>query len=221
MGDDVDKKEGFSTKCPSSTGTCLVVGISGPSGCGKTSLVSQLGKSKRLRRKFTNISVFAEDPKFFRAPSSESYQDRDPRSETPSHVNWDTYLESLQEFIIESTSESSVVLVEHFLLLHDPRVVKLVDVLIFLDPNMGGNAVDATEVCLRRRIQRNPNRSKSEIKHLSLYYRDHVWPSYLKYTYRSASAFVENHPDRSVRLDCTSSSDFVLSQAEEFILQLS
>jgi uridine kinase len=89
--------------------------------------------------------LFPEDPKYFLAPKASSYRDQNPDSETPDFVHWDAYVTDLQNCLKlgdDSTTSNTnrttrildVWIIDHFLLLHDPRVVQCLDVLIFLDP---------------------------------------------------------------------------------------
>jgi hypothetical protein len=45
------------------------------------------------------VVLFLEDPKFFKAPATASYKDRNPASETPSHVDWDAYFCALENLL--------------------------------------------------------------------------------------------------------------------------
>lgn len=179
---------------------CFVIGITGPSGSGKTSL------AKSLVGELPRAVLIPEDPKFFKAPAPASYRDRDPISETPSHVDWDAYLTHLQHEINEREGDE-LVLVEHFLLLHDARVVQELDALLFLE-NFGN-----WKLCRDRRIQRNPIRSGSECKHLSQYYENHVWPNYQLHCQSSARQYCLEFSHSSKVLDCHSSLKEMVDQA--------
>jgi uridine kinase len=201
------------------------------------------------------LVLLPEDPKFFRAPATASYKDRNPASETPSHVDWDAYWECLKQLVLmEQASNSNncddntindndndndaetsscppqqrrvVVLVEHYLLLHDPRVVSVLDGMVFLDPtaahddddddkddennnnniynnnNNDKREMEAMWMCLERRVLRNPNRTAQEALYMCRYYQDHVWPNYKKWTYYKARDLCETRGKTFIRIDC-------------------
>jgi uridine kinase len=219
---------------------CFVLGVAGPSGSGKSLLAQTLANHFKG-------TLFAEDPKFFKAPASASYQDRDPISETPKHVDWDAYVQSLKLVIAnkEETTTSTttnhllekdhspstiLVVVEHFLLLHDPRVVDEMDGILFLDPFGGEDGRDqdqdqdeqqAMQICVNRRVERNPHRSAEEILHLRHYYQHHVWPSYQTYCQDQARALCaeRSSTQRARRLGCdgSMSAKAVASHAREIV----
>jgi uridine kinase len=183
---------------------CLVIGITGPSGSGKSSLAKRLAQSLRA-------ALFPEDPKFFLASASASYEHRDPVSETPSHVDWDAYVVSLRSKIQEENS----MVVDHFLLLQDDRVVEELDVLLFLDP---GSDDDARNRCRERRVNRNPHRPPEEERHLRRYYDNHVWPSYQVHGEGPTRIYCRNHSSKSKILDCRHAAlDEVACQAIQFV----
>ena len=128
-----------------------VVGIVGPSGSGKSTLSHRL--ASLLNNPLDNYgsfpgnctgTVFPEDPKYFKAKAALSYNDRDPISETPTSISWDDYAFDLQQAVSKMSLKAndskadSILLVEHFLLLHDKRVKGELDLLIFLDPSLNG-----------------------------------------------------------------------------------
>ena len=180
---------------------CLVVGITGASGCGKSTL------TKRLATELSG-AILPEDPKFFKSPASASYQHRDPASETPSHVDWDAYVSCFQSMI--ETCPPRLLLVEHFLLLQDPRVAQELDVLLFMD-------CGTMEIGRNRRIGRNLSRTDEEIDHLKEYYDQHVWPSYKRYCEPLARTYCLEHPESSKLLDCQSDSDEVFQDALQYL----
>jgi uridine kinase len=166
----------------------FVIGIFGPSGSGKSSLAQTLSNQWG-----ESAVLFHEDPKFFKRPASTSYEHRDPSSEEPDYVDWDAYTHALLEVIHqqEQNCETVVVIVEHFLLLHDVRVVNQLNGLIFLDP--GSDTDAAMWTFLERRVTRNPHRSPKEVFYLCKYYQTAVWPSYLKNSHDSATMFCAKH----------------------------
>jgi uridine kinase len=171
----------------------FVIGIVGPSGCGKSSL------AQTLSNRWGKAAVlFHEDPKFFKSPSSTSYEHRDPSSEEPHHVDWDAYSHALLE-VIKNQQNGEVVIVEHFLLLHDARVVNQLNGLIFLDP--GSNKDAAMWTFLERRVTRNPHRSPKEVFYLCKYYQTSVWPSYLKNSHDAATIFCTKHQGEEGQVD--------------------
>jgi uridine kinase len=170
----------------------FVIGIVGPSGCGKSSL------AQTLSNRWGEAAVlFHEDPKFFKSPASTSYEHRDPSSEEPHHVDWDAYAHALLEVINQQNCE--IVIVEHFLLLHDERVVNQLNGLIFMDP---GSDIDAAMwTFLERRVTRNPHRSPKEVFYLCKYYQTSVKPSYLKNSHDSATIFCAKHQGEEGQVD--------------------
>ena len=114
---------------------------------------------------------------------------------------------NVQNSLTEASIRSTVLLVEHFLLLHDSRVVDQLDGLIFLD--MKGRH----DLCLDRRICRNPNRTAEEIDHLTRYYQQHVWRSYQRYCEPLVNEYRKQHPESAICIDGTLESDQVLQQA--------
>ena len=189
----------------------FLLGITGPSGCGKSTLAEQL--SKKLAVSHHPAQIVSEDPRFFRSPAAASYQNRDPISETPAHVDWDAYRQHLSSILFleeeeeeeeeddeydpgskdsSSSSPVTILLVEHFLLLHDPWVKSQLDGLVVLTGTM--------DVCLQRRIRRNPHRSSEEKYFLSRYYQDHVWPNYQRYCQASSSQYCSEYPESSLQV---------------------
>ena len=203
----------------------FVIGIAGPSGCGKSSLATSLCEA------FDGF-VLHEDPKYFKAPAAPSYKDRDPSSETPAFVDWDAYLNNLEHVIHRAFTNSwsdtmpssaavpvsrrqKVIVVEHFLLLHDERVVKELDALLFLEPF--GDDKEAMRLCMKRRVNRRSNRSAKEVEHLRNYYQQHVWPCFRKYCQSQARAFCEQHLSegshpKAIRIDCRLPEADIVSQ---------
>jgi adenylate kinase len=125
---------------------CFVVGITGPSGSGKSTLTQCLADQ---------LSGFlvSEDPKFFLAPAAASYEHRDPMSETPSHVDWDAYITHLRSEI--TNCNTRILLVEHFWLLHDARVVQELDGILFLD-TFGLGVGNSVEIVASNGIPKKP-----------------------------------------------------------------
>jgi len=210
----------------------FVIGIVGPSGCGKSSLATS------LRAVFDGV-LFSEDPKYFKAPAAESYQDRDPASETPTSVDWDAYVNDLHSMIhradvhaffssvlsreslaAPASSYHSVVLVEHFLLLHDDRVVQELDALFFLEPS--GSDEEALKICMERRLNRKSNRSAEEVEDFQAYYHKLVWPSYKKLCQSQAREFCkmrssdDSHP-RAVHVDCSLPETEIVDQVRGYV----
>ncbi len=169
----------------------FVVGITGPSGCGKSTLAHGLVQN------IPGATLFPEDPKYFLAPKATSYRDQAPESETPAYVDWDLYVLDLKERL----TQGGVWVVDHFLLLHDERVVRLLDAVIHLDPSSETSLV-ARDICRERRIMRQPNRSLEEQEYLRQYYNDHVWPCYLRYTHGPALLYRTQNPSRTLAVDC-------------------
>lgn len=141
-----------------SSNNCFVVGITGPSGSGKSTLSGNLVNVLNKGTHDNNVVqayFFPEDPRYFLAPKAVSYRDQDPDSETPEFIHWDDYYNDLKKSIclvdasmkqnkgngdpstssLSTTEERTVVwIIDHFMLLHDPRVVNCLDAFIFLDP---------------------------------------------------------------------------------------
>lgn len=177
----------------------FVLGIVGVSGSGKSSLAVDLAK------RFDG-NLFPEEARFFKRPASESYKDRDPVSETPHHVNWDAYIDSLVQRI-ELSREKKLLVVEHFLLLHHDSVVRELDGLVVLDPQGQVEEADGMRICMMRRVRRNPSRAPEEVEHLCQYYTQHVWPSYKRYCKSKATDFFTNSVSargmpRFLRVEC-------------------
>lgn len=196
----------------------FVIGIIGPSGSGKSSLANNLANRRYISAddQCYSVALFPEDPRFFRTAASASYKDRDPESEKPSHTDWDAYEQALSRLIVTESrsnrkSGRSMIIVEHYLLLHNPKVASKVDGVIFLDP---GTSDDAMWTCMERRVSRNPNRSPMEVFYLCRYYQQHVWKSYLQYCESDARTFYNLHHDettlpenfnrrkRALRIEC-------------------
>jgi uridine kinase len=108
-------------------------------------------------------------------------------------------------------NDARIVIIEHFLLLHDPRVVQELDGVLFLDPGQD----NGMHLCRERRVHRNPNRSEDEQNHLRRYYERHVWPSYQEHCESSARSYCRQNPEGSRILDCSADVPLkqVLSQA--------
>jgi hypothetical protein len=53
---------------------------------------------------------------------------------TPVHVHWDACLSALKLM----KQNAMMVIIEHFLLLHDPSVIQELDGMLFLDPGQDG-----------------------------------------------------------------------------------
>ena len=120
---------------------------------------------------------------------------------------------------------------EHFLLLHDERVVNQLNGLIFMDP---GSDIDAAMwTFLERRVMRNPHRSPKEVFYLCKYYQTSVWPSYLKNSHDSATIFctkcqckewsvdtMDASQKRALKVDCVQQSAAdIAGQVEKVVSQ--
>ena len=147
-----------------------VVGICGPSGCGKSSL------AKGLTAAFPKSTIIGEGS-YHTFPCPPSYEHRDPRTETPLNVNWDMLVSDIEAALQNAASSDELVFIDHYLLLSAPeRVIEAkLDLLLFLSADV--------DTCLRRRIDRNSERSEEEKQHLGHYYRRAVWPAYRAHTW--------------------------------------
>jgi len=204
----------------------FVIGIVGPSGAGKSSLAASLAE-------LFDGYLFSEEQ--FKLPGPPSYQDRDPSWETPAHVDWDAYLRALKDFIRRAQEEScsktvtielsalkfrTIVIVEHFLLLHDDRVVQELDALFFLEPS--GSDEEALKICMERRLNRKSNRSAEEVEDFQAYYHKLVWPSYKKLCQSQAREFCkmrssdDSHP-RAVHVDCSLPETEIVDQVRGYV----
>jgi hypothetical protein len=125
----------------------------------------------------------------------------------PANVDWGKTVAALRDMIFkasvaapsEGTGDSCsverrIVLVDHYLLFASPELLSMIDRVLFLSPWGGmalqppfptlGSAADlaARDVCVDRRVSRNPDRASEEKDNLRRYYESAVWPAFHTFT---------------------------------------
>lgn len=182
----------------------MVVGIAGASGSGKSTVTAEL--ERKLGR---DCVVFREDARFFKTPSA-PYSRRDPRSEDPDNVDWESTLASL------SLEKGKINIVEHFLLAAD-GLLRLCDLVLYFDVGIDQTARIR---CRERRVGRDLSRTDKDIKALRIYYDDHVWPAFLRNTHQPLAALSERKQGPEViSIDATQPLDCVVDEVTEIILK--
>jgi uridine kinase len=193
-----------------------VVALTGPSGVGKTSLAEALltlagssggggggggngHESCALIHQDDFFTVTLDDPS--------SYGPSRPNLETPSGIDWATLtrcvVEAQQRCSAACCVQSSeaepepeprgMVVVEGFLLLANPALLALFDMIFFLEAG--------EEECLRRRLARNTQRSAEQKAGLRRYWRECTWPGFLAHTQPVLRALQRASDPRLVLID--------------------
>ncbi|KAJ5344895.1 hypothetical protein N7541_007392 [Penicillium brevicompactum] len=168
-----------------------IIGIAGSSGSGKTSVAMEIVRSLNLPW----VVILVMDS-FYKTLSSEEHHRahaNDYDFDCPDSIDFDLLVQTLRDLKKgkkanipvysfadhqrqpQTTTLYSprVIILEGILALHDPRIVEMLDVKIFVEADM--------DVCLGRRILRDVRERGRDIEGIVKQWFDYVKPSYTKF----------------------------------------
>lgn len=174
------------------------VGIAGGSASGKTEIAE-------LIKKKLGSPVISHD--WYYKPLEDKSQGPSHNWDDPNSFDNDSFLESMQDWKrgksvwtprhdyskyekilnVEKIDASPVMIFEGILILHDERIRKMFDLIVFVD-------CDA-DTCLIRRLFRDTQKRGYNEKEIAIRYQEHVKPSFDKYivpTKRYANTIIPN-----------------------------
>lgn len=191
-----------------------IIGIAGCSGSGKTAVSSKI--IKRLNVPWTVLMSMDN----FYAPLNQESKDRAFKSEydfdRPEAFDWDHFVTSLRRLKdgnkvdipvysfekhdrtekVISIYGANVIIVEGIYVLHDPRIIDLLDIKIFVDTDL--------DVCLARRLNRDILHRGRDLTGAILQWNRYVKPNFDKYvrlTMSNADILIPRGLDNTVAID--------------------